>query len=185
MRVIQVRGTNGTGKSTVVKEVINRIGQWQHNYTEGRKRPLYSCHQGWLYVLGHYEVSCGGCDTLGSARQAYEVMEQIRRLDERDKVIIAEGILLAEDTKWTLEMAKWAEVRIAYLTTPIDECMERIRKRREGSTRASTKPLNPNKTPDRARLIERMRLKLIAAGIQCRRVSQEQAVKVVLDWIRN
>ena len=135
--IIQIRGTSGSGKTWAMKRVMELLGPRSAVYVAGRKQPLYyqfpeDAHipTTWaVYVLGHYEIACGGCDTLGSARETFDVWAKLRSEVSLPHTLM-EGLLLSEDSKWTLEMNKVDEVRVIYLTTPVEQCLERIRSRR-------------------------------------------------------
>jgi cytidylate kinase len=173
--IIQIRGTSGSGKTTVMREVMKQF-QWNPRIVKGRKKPLwYQAKQMDLAILGHYEESaCGGCDTVGSARQVYELIQTLNM-----DVILCEGLLLSEDVKWARQMM---DLRVIFLTTPLETCLERVAKRRE--TAGNDKPLNPANTTNRVATIERARVKLVELGVVCRRCTTEQASKLVLEWVR-
>ncbi len=174
--IIQIRGTSGSGKTWVMREVISSIGGKSiPRYQDGRKKPLwYSIDD--LAILGHYESPCGGCDNIGSARQVYEL---IREVQPKVNHIVCEGLLLSEDVKWSSQLE---DLRVVYLTTPIDRCIELIKKRRIDA--GNPKPLNESNTRKRVRIIERSRVKLMENGIYCRRVSSRQAPSLILRWLR-
>lgn len=193
--IIQIRGTSGSGKSTVMRDIMGRMGDWQAHYVDGRKKPLfYVSRSEWplTVVLGHYESPCGGCDTIGSAREVAVMIEEVLRTVAKVEIgddgwtehyiiphILCEGLLLSEDVKWTKEMN---DVRCFFLTTPLERCLEQIKGRRAEA--GNEKPLNPGNTTNRVSVIERARVKLVEAGIPCRRCSPEQAPGLILDTIR-
>ena len=176
MTVIQVRGTSGSGKSTVIRSVMEKLGSWESSYVKKRRKPLYY-RQNNLLVLGHYESQCGGCDTIGSARAVYNLIQGFDPLES----ILCEGLLLSEDSKWTTLLADEDDVRIVYLTTPLETCLERIRERRRKAD--NNKPLNTNNTSNRVRIIDRSRVKLLGAGVVCRRAPCKQAPEIILRWL--
>ncbi len=176
--IIQIRGTSGSGKTTVMREVMDLMGDWNAKIVEGRKKPLYyrSCSD-WpdTVVLGHYEESaCGGCDTIGSAPKVVDLIQEVKA-----KVILCEGLLLSEDVKWAKQME---DLHVVFLTTSLEECLRRITKRRKDA--GNDKPLNPKNTTNRIKVIKRSRLKLIEEGVLCKRASSVQAPQVILRWIR-
>jgi hypothetical protein len=179
MTVIQIRGTSGSGKTTVMRRVMEALGPWTSRFQEGRKNPLYYSNQEGVWVLGHYEATCGGCDTIGSAGKVYEL---IRVVQERYKafipIILCEGLLLSEDVKWSSQLE---DLRIVFLTTPPETCVEQIKGRRAEA--GNEKPLNTANTLNRVPVIERGRVKLEALGVTCRRAPSEQAVRIILKWI--
>lgn len=179
--IIQIRGTSGSGKSTVMRKVMDSIGDWNREMTEGRKKPLYYLsYSEWplTAVLGHYESACGGCDTIGSAAAVYSLIESVQEF--RNPVhVLCEGLLLSEDVKWTSQMK---DVRCVFLTTPLETCLKQIESRRTEA--GNDKPLNPSNTSNRVATIERARVKLTDLGVFCRRCSADQAPRVILDWLR-
>jgi hypothetical protein len=75
------------------------------------------------------------------------------------------------------------DLRVVYLTTPLETCLSQITSRRLAA--GNTKELNPANTTNRVRVIERSRLKLVEAGVVCRRANTKQAIALILDWIEN
>ncbi len=179
--IIQIRGTSGSGKSTAMRRVMEGMGltSWAAMY-RAKRRPLFyqrsSCD---LYpptvVLGHYQVACGGCDTVGSAPKVYELATELCP----NWVVLCEGLLLSEDVKWTSQME---DCRVVFLTTDIEACISRIKQRRADA--GNTKMLSELNTRGRVGVIERARTRLLAAGIECRRSSSDQAPRMILSWLR-
>lgn len=162
-----------------MREVMGSYPAWVPSFRPDRKKPLLY-RSGSLVVLGHYESPCGGCDTVGSARAVYDLIQSERLLEISD-VVLCEGLLLSEDTKWTTQLAETHEVRVVFLTTGLEECLTRIKGRR-GAV-GNDKPLSPDNTANRVAVIERARRKLAASGILVRRASSEQAPGLVRNWI--
>jgi hypothetical protein len=193
--IIQIRGTSGSGKSTAMRAVMDSMF-WDAVRVEGRKKPLYYFHSheghgdGWpnIALLGHYESPCGGCDTIGSARAVYELIQNLLQGGGDITHVLCEGLLLSEDTKWTKMLVENSAkdagppVRVLFLTTPLEECLSRIKQRREGV--GNNDPLNPENTSRRVAVIERARVKLEESGAYVRRCSSRQAPEIVLRWLR-
>lgn len=174
--IIQVRGTSGSGKTTAVREFMKTL-DWTPVYKEGRKKPLYyRC--GSVALLGHYEgTACGGCDTIGSARAVFDLIGSV--LNQGVEHVVCEGLLLSEDTKWTLQLS---EVRCIFLNTPLKVCLQRIQERRRQA--GNDTPLNPSNTTNRVSVIERARVKLKRGGVTCVRCSTSIASKTITRWLR-
>lgn len=174
--IIQIRGTSGSGKTTVMRQIMSRLpGMHERNpvFVKGRKQPLYY-EIGRAAILGHYETACGGCDSIGSAAQCYvQIMKLLNDFD----IILCEGLLLSEDVKWSSQLP---DLHVIYLTTPLETCLKQILKRRKEA--GNDKPLNPENTSKRVGVIERSRLKLLAQGVPCIRCNSQQAVPLALRW---
>lgn len=168
MNIYQIRGTSGSGKTWVAKNLIKHLEsnifaeEYYSVMIEGRKKPLFTVAKPsenlTLAILGHYESNCGGCDNIGSAAKVYKLIQAIREGEFKEHNvtdIFCEGLLLSEDTKWTLELAKISEVKfkIIFLTTPVEKCIQQILKRRE--LVGNDKPLKEDNTRNRVRVIER------------------------------
>lgn len=186
--IIQIRGTSGSGKTTVMKEIMGDMQRWYPILRMGRQKPLYymsspKSMRPTIAILGHYEAACGGCDTIGSAPKVYELIQEVKKTRNPD-FIICEGLLLSEDNKWTKQMVEDGdELRILYLRTTLEECLARVTKRREDA--GNTKPLNPAKTINRVKAIESSLVKLSAFDVKIIRVSSDRAAKVVWQWMTN
>lgn len=176
--IIQIRGTSGSGKSTVMRKIMNR-SEWQGVFVEGRKKPLYyeSVDPGLpsVAVVGHYESPCGGGDTIGSAKAIYDLITT--RLSSF-RVILCEGLLLSEDVKWSSQLP---DLKVLYLVTPLEQCLAQIKSRREGV--GNDKPVNPKNTANRIEVIERSRVKLLELGVRCVRAAASQAEGIILKWL--
>jgi len=174
--IIQIRGTSGSGKSWVMKKFMEGFS-WKAEYIDGRRKPVGYWSDN-LIVLGHYETPCGGCDTLGSARQIFEYIGG-HIISSVNQIVICEGLLLSEDTKWALQAEE--ELKILYLNTPVEKCIEQIKHRREEA--GNMKSLKEDNTRNRVKVIERSRQKLSKLGVLCRLCSAKQAPKLMRMWV--
>jgi hypothetical protein len=142
--IINIRGTHGSGKSTIVKQIMDR-----YNATaiiaEGSRKPegymMESC-AGQLFVVGPYETACGGCDAI----QPYSLIwPRVVDYAQRGHVLF-EGALVSSSYG---NIGRDSEVYgtqfvFAFLDTPLEVCLDRIRKRREA--KGNMKPLDPKNT---------------------------------------
>lgn len=177
--IIQIRGTSGSGKTWVMRQILDGA-HWQAEYAPGRRRPLYyrSVEPGMdpTVILGSYETACGGCDSIGSARAVYKLTQQVLR-DHPGVTVLQEGLLLSEDVKWTTELAADFSVLALFLTTPVETCLAQIRARRAAAGNA--KPLNEHNTRARVGVIERARVKLLDRDVECRLRTSDQSIRVI------
>lgn len=176
MSIINIRGTSGSGKSTVVHNLLSRYSRTTSQVTEfpESKKPLlvgYSIHMDWgprrkrdVFVVGRYATQCGGCDGVGSYE---EIFRRIKLYAADHDHVIFEGLLVSGDVKWTTELATWldnnnmragATIHVGFLDTPINKCLERIQKRR--ASRGNTKPLDPKNTVAKFEMLGRVRKRL-------------------------
>lgn len=186
--ICQLRGTSGSGKTTAMRKIMQDVPrgmfQWEPLYVTGRKKPQMYMLADWLGVLGHYDSICGGCDTFKNYDQLQQAFE---RADVNCKHVLMEGLMLSDDVLQTIKMYENRneladEFRVIYITTDLLTCIERVKSRRAAKGKGPT--FNEKKLRDRHAQIERTRPRLEAVGIYCRRATDEQAVRLVQEWIK-
>ena len=156
--------------------VMDSLKPWTPHQIAGRKQPLYYTAES-LVILGHYNTPCGGCDTIGSARAVYDLIQSLDYWDT-GRIVLCEGLLLSEDTRWS---SKLLDLRCLFLTTPLERCLENIVSRRKAA--GNDKPLSTTNTVNRVQVIERARVKLLEAGVRCIRCSADQAPRIILKMV--
>lgn len=137
-KVFDIRGTHGSGKSTIVRELLSR-----HSFNLERRLPLtyegrvhnfgYTCKTLNLAILGNYENVCGGCDGIKTQN---EIKARVLHYLDRGFNVLLEGILVAHtygpwrDFAQKVEEAYGAEWHFVFLNTDVEECVRRVNQRR-------------------------------------------------------
>lgn len=178
--IINIRGTGGAGKSTLVRRVMDCYASKYPNYAEKRSRPLsYRLDNGRgvtpLYVPGHYETPTGGCDTLDSLDQVFDLVTRANQLGFN---VLYEGIMPADDVSRTVALSKTSRLTVILLTTTIEDCLASIRTRREEKAQTfgkEVKPLNEKNTRARHESHKRHIGRLMDSGVTCKRLDREMA----------
>lgn len=158
--IVNVRGTNGSGKSTVVQEFM-ALGQRVPVYgILGTRYPeAYRCifPKGLVvYALGPYHIPTGGCDNFGTDEALLTVLG---RYVPRGNVLF-EGCRISDHWGKVGEFfdSHAADVTFAFLSTPLEECIRRVAARRKEV--GNHAPFDPKKTMSRWRDVERWRKRL-------------------------
>jgi len=176
---INLRGTGGAGKSHIVRIVMGLYDHVEKIFQRGRRQPIgYRCDRtdgNSLWVVGHYETPCGGCDTITKPDDVYHEV-RLAALGEYD--VLFEGIIIQDDTRRIIELAAEYPTRVIALSTPVDECLRSIARRRD--ERGDARPLNPLNTTNRAKRQVSIMEKLKAAGLDAQWLSREAALAAVL-----
>ena len=143
--VINPRGTGGAGKTWLVQEVMAAAGRMgavaEPLHREGRQRPI-----GWrfvypggrrpLAVLGHYEATRGGTDTIpltdGGLDEAFRLADALSR-DGHD--VLMEGYQLSGEVERTAALARAQRARadklhVLWLDVPLENCIRNVITRR-------------------------------------------------------
>jgi hypothetical protein len=185
--IISLRGTNGSGKSTVVRELMDagkvspihgalgvRNPEAYRVLLPGVKQPLY--------VLGPYNVECGGCDRI----IPYDlIIALIDKYAARGNVLF-EGVIVASVYGRVGEQLERYRDRavVAYLPTTLEECIARVQKRRD--ERGDARPFNPRNLTSKYKTIARWRERMIEEGkLKVIDLPSTGAAKVLLELLRD
>lgn len=177
LTVVNLRGTSGSGKTTIVRHVLSR-GSWEKWKQDGKVLGYYNNELMWA-VVGSYENTCGGCDGI---KTQDETESRIKTLLSCGYSVLFEGLLISTLTSRWEKFAKNIDANMLfyYLDTPIEECIERVKQRR--ILAGNQKPFNTENTVNRVKAIETTRQKLTAAGCYCLKDSQKNIAKNLYDW---
>lgn len=100
-----------------------------------RKRPLgYICYGQArpLFVVGHYETDCGGCDTITSVQEVYDIVQEAH---DQGFDVLYEGLLISAEFRRTLAMSQ--DPALEHTTIGIDitleECLASVNARRRAN----------------------------------------------------
>lgn len=143
--IINIRGSHGSGKSTLVRNVRDLYDEVTPMMIPKRQRPLgYSCRSSTdrlppLFVVGSYETPTGGCDTIGSIEQIFDL---VTTMADRGHVLF-EGIVAQHSAGRLLDvaMARPGSVTVIALNTPAEICVSSVEARR--AERGQLEPLDP------------------------------------------
>lgn len=185
--IIQIRGTSGSGKSTVVRQVMMRYNAGRAKVMRvGRKQPL-----GYiltprdpalrkLFVVGHYETACGGCDTLPSYDASIEL---VREAHARGLDVLFEGLLISGEVRRCVQLHQHGlPYHVIGLEVPLEVCVDSVNARRREKN--PDKPdVNPRNTEAKYKTVQGAMRKLREAGVSAEWCTREAAVDRVLELL--
>lgn len=193
--IINVRGTSGSGKSTLVRRIMGLYPSREAQTVPGRRQPisyLLTRPDGpGLMVPGHYEIECGGCDTVKTTDQVLAMALTAARAPSPGCDVLMEGLLLSENVGKVVamrdaarELDKYAvhPVLVIRLNTPVEDCLAAVRDRR--ARRGDTRPLNSSNTSRRVDVIVRACARLRDAGVPVEALDREAALRRVCSLLR-
>jgi hypothetical protein len=186
--IVAIKGTNGSGKSSVVRALIAHLGKAAtlrfHNKEAG-----YRCPYGdqSLFVLGKYKSACGGLDSSFSyAGAADDLLLCIDTLAAKGHVA-CEGVIAITSygfdrvTRFAdKQKRKDRRMIFANIDTPAELCIERVKQRRMEA--GNHKPFNPEKLLDKYESVIKSQEKLLAAGYDARILPHEEPLQTLLRW---
>ena len=158
--IVKLHGTSGSGKSTIAWRFLKDYPNAARTSEVGKieaydvRVPELTLP---LYILGRYSTQCGGCDTL-SADQQIDLLHCYAPLGH----VLYEGLLASEYYGRLGEASeRYGKDHVfAFLDTPIDLCIERVKARRLAA--GNDKPLNEDNTRGRIKKIEALKRKLVS-----------------------
>jgi hypothetical protein len=160
MTIVNIRGTHGSGKSSVVNAILTKYGAQPESLSpKGKILATVTQLPGQalpLYVVGRYETACGGCDGI----QPYsDIWPRVQRLAAKGHVLF-EGALIASvyGSIGTASEEYGDDFVFAYMDTPLDVCLDRIARRR--AAKGNFEPVNPVSTTAKHVGIERQIVKV-------------------------
>lgn len=180
--IVNVRGTNGAGKSHVVRGLmalgreVPLYGALGVRYPEG-----YRCSFGdvTVYVLGPYHIPTGGCDNFQTDPILLRVLNKYAARGH----VLFEGCRISDHWGKVGEWldARASEVFMAFLPTSLEECLARVEARRLEV--GNQKLFDPKRTKSRYRDVERWRMRL-EKRFRSVTLSKDQGAQELLEIFR-
>lgn len=198
--IINIRGTNGSGKTTLARQLIGEHAQpvdlvWYDSPTK-RDPDRRKSVEGWgvpnnFLAVGKYSVGCGGMDTIPNFDLQQQAVARAVQWDgmagDGPEHVICEGVLASTVAGSWLEFFShsrdYTDVLVAYLDTPLELCLERIRQRQVASGRGE-REIKVDQVRDKVRAITATRAKMEAAGIPTVLLSHERAEQDLRDTLK-
>jgi len=182
--IINIRGTNGSGKTTAVRTIMDRL-RFARDYTtvNGVHTHVYRSTDGYpVLFIGKYDkVASGGVDRIKNVRDLVEAVSEVSMYGH----VVMEGLLLSGLQQLTFDIAEacpWAKFHALTLDTPKEKCIEQTLKRR--ALVGNEKPFDPKKSLlPKYRAVELAHAKFVAAGMDAHLVNQRQAIVTTLELI--
>ena len=150
MKAFNLRGTNGSGKTWVARQLLQMSNATNDKFLSHAKSKRPLAYRGSLMdkpfvLLGSYEIGCGGCDTIPSVHIVADMLTGLRESGE-DGLVFYEGLMISHMIGTVGAAVKgWGDDHVmGFLDTPMDVCIQRVRDRR--LAKGNTKPFDPEKT---------------------------------------
>jgi thymidylate kinase len=142
MAILDIRGTNGAGKSWIVHQLLEFYKETTYPIKLHDKIIGYGIGDLSCGIVGSYERECGGCDSIKTAAL---IEGRVRAFAAQFPNVIFEGITVAHTYFRYNHLAKSLADKHAYhflfLSTPLELCIERVRARR--LAKGNVKEFNP------------------------------------------
>lgn len=185
--IVNVRGANGSGKSTVVRKLMVVLsptlpqpiyGLLGPSRPEAYELSLAGVSKG-VFLLGPYDIPTGGCDCLRSG----QVVGLLQKYYDRGHVLF-EGSLISDHWGEVGEfMDKHIEDTVlAFMSATYEECLTRLRQRR--NSRGEMKALDPKRTAKRHYEVARTKRNFIDGRFRTVTLSDDRGAEEILELYR-
>ena len=174
LTIFNIRGTSGSGKTTIVRAIMDRCEGKARIRKPGRRQPIgYTFTRPLLFVTGSYETTCGGCDTISTYAECYGAVAEAARNGYH---VLYEGLRQSGDFKQANLLHEAGHpIVIVSLTTSLEDCLASVRARREA--RGDMRELDPTNTEAKVKSITTSNSKLRERGVAVHELDREQALK--------
>lgn len=140
--ILNPRGTSGSGKTELVRRILADYG-WSRDCTEclnaiepiyrtGRSLPFayrlrHPGHGRPLVVVGHYQRTSGGCDTIRARDGGLpEILRIAGDRASRGHDVLIEGLRLSSEVPLSARLAADHGLHILLLSTPLEQCARHL-----------------------------------------------------------
>jgi hypothetical protein len=183
-KVINIRGTYGSGKTTLARFVMDNYPNQQPQYIAGRKRPLYYTHDhptggNPLAVIGSYETVCGGCDTITEVALIFDTVDY---LQANGYDVLYESLLMTADVGRTAGWAEKWNLHIIYLDVPTQVCIDSVNSRRRAKD-PTAKDVDTKNLLAKIQGCRSSSKSLTARGVACEWLDRAAAFHRVLELL--
>lgn len=146
-QIVNIRGCNGSGKTTIVRRFLERLPNEPLGGKPGRPAGYRVDAASWglrlpVYVVGSYENACGGADGIKTQE---EIVARVQKAHAYGHVLV-EGLLMSKssDGGTTAPALRDMGAIFAFLDTPWETCLSRVLARRAAA--GNDNPFDPEKT---------------------------------------
>jgi uridine kinase len=183
--IISLRGTNSSGKSTVVRGIMERFRPVPLYGVLGFKKPeayrLELLKKGKpLYILGPYVVPTGGADQVTT--KGIDVLIALAEKYHQKGHVLAEGILISNNYgsfgEWLHKYKE--EVIVVFMDTPLAVCLESVKRRQVEAGRGEKEVIH---LEGHYKRVLSTRKTMEGMDFRTEDVSWDNGVEKILSWL--
>lgn len=185
--IYNVRGTNGSGKTTIGRSIIEKAKAIPYAFRKnGKKVEAYdgTLVEKRIAVLGSYEAVCGGMDTVSDINEAADMILKYAN-DKRFDIVFYEGLFISHmiGTVGAAVKPLGERLTLAYLDTPLEECIRRVNERRHARGQGTLE--DPSNIVKDHRSVARCRNRCIQEGFRVVDLPHADPLPVVLKHLKS
>lgn len=186
--IINLRGTNGSGKTHIIRGVMAAATKSTPKYgvLGARKPEAYELRikgvKQPVFLLGSYHIWSGGCDQI----QPYDLILVLIEKYAAQGHVLFEGVLISSSYGRVGQlMERWGQDAVmAFLDTPLETCIANVERRRQA--RGDRRPLNPHNLTSKFNQISKSKNKIAGSGkLRVEDVSSTDGAELILKLLRS
>ena len=137
-KIIQVKGSNAVGKTTAIKQFIEKNKFIQSQIAVNNKNVFINHNIDYsICILGRYDVKNGGCDRFDGKKQIFDTIATLIK-KYNTETIIFEGFIYGKSFSFAVEMEKFCKIiNFKYISLFLykepNKALETIYKRNNGA----------------------------------------------------
>jgi len=187
-QIVNIRGCNGSGKTTIVRRFLDRLHTVKLGPNQSKPWGYSVDASAWgiqtpIMVIGSYENTCGGTDGISTQE---EIADRVVRARDYGHVLV-EGLLMSKSSAGghVAPILKDYGAIFGFLDTPWDVCLQRVLDRRKAA--GNDKPFDPEKTMRSAyeQCHRSAELLTQAGGYDVRWIDHLNAVGTVVQYLKD
>lgn len=186
--IVNIRGTSGSGKSTIAFEFLKRFPNEPLTGKDGKIKGyrVNTAEAGLkfdVFILGKYTTVCGGLDACPTQAEAGDLAVKAY---EQGGHVLAEGLLASAagpKGAFTDAIYQTGAAIFGILDTPLQVCLDRVRARR--LAKGNEKPFNEKNTKDKHTQTMSTAKALHKLGYDVRAIDHTQAFEDVMEIFRS
>ena len=186
--IVQICGTNGSGKTTVARAVMAAGSP-----LVGGEVEIAGKHMGqlWritgaerlLFVAGRYgEAATGGCDRIHEPKAIYPVLEYQHGVGVH---VLFEGIRMTNHTDGLAFYRRVGDLTVVLLTTTLEECFAGLKARRLAAGGPEHKELSVRDIESTVTRNKNYAFKLSQLGARVVKLTRDEAPGFILSQFRS
>ena len=187
-QIVNIRGCNGSGKTTIVRRFLDRLPVKALGPSASKPWGYSVDATPWginvpVMVIGSYENTCGGTDGISTQE---EIADRVVRAFDYGHVLV-EGLLMSKSSAGghVAPILKEHNAIFGFLDTPWDVCLARVLARRAAA--GNDKPFDPEKTMRSAyeQCHRSAELLTEAGGYDVRWIDHANAIGTVVQYLKD
>ena len=183
MKIIQIRGSNGAGKTTIVRQFVQRNNlEIKKINIKGKETFISTNEKGNIVVLGRYDKKTGGCDLYENTEHVLNTIMWVI-VNLKPQIIVFEGMIYSLSYKFASKVSDFVKkynykyVALSLYTNP-EVVLDRIYKRNGG------KKIKENLILDKIKSVRTSHNKLVSNGynskfVDTTNINENEMYKVI------